>query len=438
MNASIAGLNLVIATTGLLMCLLCLAHSYLDEQMERTSRKFLIVLFTVLTGYILFNIAGQVVDDFNGPAFSLASRALLFFESITGAAATPILLAFILRSCGERRWSRSVAFSIAVALLIVYLVMLITNEFTGMFYSIDIDNVYHRGPLYPAILVPPILIMVLGLIALWRRRSNLSRSQQAAFTAYFFVPMAFMVCQMLLYGIYATILGTALGSFAMLVNLRADQRERIFKAEMENAKLKSDIMLSQLQPHFLCNTLGAIGGLCKNDPEARDAINTFSRYLRENVDAISQDTPVPFDQELEHAKTYLMLEQLRFGDDVSVVYDIGCRDFQLPTLTLQPLVENAVRHGIRGTEEGVGTVTISSQELDNRWEVSVADDGAGFDPALPPAQDGRSHIGLRNVRTRLELVCNGKLRIDSESGCGSVVTIEIPKGGVDEDIRNRR
>lgn len=429
MDASLVGLNLVIVTVGLLMCLLCLAHSYLDEQMERTSRKFLIVLFSILTGYMLFNIAGQVVDDFNGPTFSLASRALLFFESITGAAAAPILLAFILRSCGERRWGRSVAFYIAVALLIAYLVMLVVNEFSGVFYSIDIENVYHRGPLYPVILVPPILIMMMGLIAFWRRRSHLSRSQQAAFTAYFFVPMAFMVCQMLIYGIYATILGTALGAFAMLVNLRAEQRERIFKAEMENAKLKSDIMLSQLQPHFLCNTLGAIGGLCKNDPEAKEAINAFSRYLRENVDAVGQDAPVPFDQELDHAKTYLMLEQLRFGDDISVVYDIGCRDFMLPTLTLQPLVENAVRHGIRGTEEGVGTVTISSQELDSRWEVSIADDGAGFDPVIPPADDGRSHIGLRNVRTRLELVCNGKLRIDSEFGCGSLVTIEIPKGG---------
>ena len=429
MNTSILGLNLVIAAAGFLMCLLCLAQAYLDEQMERTSRKFLIVLFTVLTGYVLLNIAGQIVDDFQGPGFAVVSRVLLFFESITGAAAAPILLAFILRSCGEQHWGNSIAFHIAVALLIVYLIMLVVNEFTGVFYFIDLENVYHRGPLYPVILVPPTLIMVVGLIALWRRRSHLSQSQQAAFTAYFFVPMAFMVCQMLLYGIYAIILGTALGSFALFVNLQADQRERTFKTEMENAKLKSDIMLSQLQPHFLCNTLGAIGGLCKNEPEARDAINMFSRYLRENVDAVGQDAPVPFDQELDHTKTYLMLEQLRFGDDVSVVYDIGCRDFLLPTLTLQPLVENAVRHGIRGTEEGVGTVTISSRELDSRWEVSVADDGAGFDPAIPKVNDGRSHIGLRNVRTRLELVCNGKLRIDSEFGCGSVVTIEIPKGG---------
>ena len=429
MSPNIAALNLIIAAAGLLMCLLCLTNAYLDDQMERTSRRFLITLFTVLCVYILLNIAGQLTDSFTGPGFSMMSHISLFFESLTAAAATPILLAYALRSCGEKHWGRTAAFHIAIALLIAYLVMLVLNEFTGMFYTIDLNNKYRLGPFYPILLVAPILIMLVGLIAFWRRRAGLSRSQQTAFIAYFFVPMAFMVCQMILFGVYAIVLGTGLGAFAMFVNLQADQRERTFRAEAENAKLKSDILLSQLQPHFLCNTLGAIGGMCKTDADAKDAINMFSRYLRENVDAVGQDAPVPFEQELDHAKTYLMLEQLRFGDDLKCVYDIGCTDFQLPTLTLQPLVENAVRHGIRGTEDGTGTVTISSRELEKKWEVSVADDGAGFDPALPPSEDGRSHIGLRNVRTRLQLVSHGRLRIDSEFGCGSVVTIEIPKGG---------
>ncbi len=427
MNTSILGLNLIIAAAGLLICLLCLAQAYLDQQMERISRRFLVILFTVLSGYILFNIAGQIVDDFYGSGFAIAQRVLLFFESITAAAATPILLAFVLRSCGEKNWAHTAEFHFAIVLLIVYLIMLVVNEFSGIFYSVDSDNVYQRGPFYPAVLIPPALIMIVGLIGFYRRRDALTRSQESAFTAYFFVPMAFMICQMLLYGIYAIVLGTALGAFAMFVNLQTDQRERTFKAEAINAKLKSDILLSQLQPHFLSNTLGAIGRLCKNDTEAKDAINLFSRYLRENMDAITQDAPAPFTQELEHAKNYLTLEQLRFGDDLNAVYDIGCTDFMLPTLTLQPLVENAVRHGIRGTEDGTGTVTISSREFDEHWEVSVTDDGAGFNPLIPTADDGRTHIGLKNVRTRLEYISNGTLRIDSEFGHGSMVTIEIPK-----------
>lgn len=429
MSTNIMGINLVIVAAGLLMCLFCLAQAYLDQQMERTTRRFLVILFTVLCGYMLFDMAGQIVDDFSDSHFVALSRILSFFESFTAAAATPILLAFVLRSCGEVHWARTAAFHIALALLIVYLVMLVCNEFTGAFYYFTDENVYQRGPYYPAILVPPMLIMLVGLIAFWRRRDSLSHSQKSAFAAYLFVPLAFMVCQMLLYGVYAIILGTAIGAFAMFVNLQTGQRERAYKAEAENAKLRSDIVLSQLQPHFLCNTLGAIGALCKNDPDSRAAINMFSHYLRENMDAIGQDTPVPFEQELDHAKTYLMLEQLRFGDDIKTEFDIECEGFLLPTLTLQPLVENAVRHGIRGTEDGTGTVTISTREFPDRWEVSVADDGTGFDPTPPSIDDGRTHIGLKNVRTRLKLVSNGKLRIDSEFGCGSVVTIEIPKEG---------
>ena len=155
MDTSIEGLNLVIAASGLLMCLLCLTQAYLDEHRERTSHRNLIILFTVLVAYILFNFGGQLVDDFQGYGFSMIQRVLLFFESLTAAAATPILLVLVLRSCGEKHWGRTAEFNLTIAILIVYLVMLVVNEFTGTFYFIDLENVYHRGPLYPILLIPP-------------------------------------------------------------------------------------------------------------------------------------------------------------------------------------------------------------------------------------------------------------------------------------------
>ena len=239
-----------------------------------------------------------------------------------------------------------------------------------------------------------------------------------------------MVFQIFFYGLFATVLGTVIGALCMLIWIQADATERYYRTEVENARLKSEIMLGQLQPHFLCNTLGAIGRLCRNDPTAKDAINTFSRYLRENVDSLSQDAPTPFEREFDHARTYLELEWLRFGDDLRAAYEIECTNFLLPTLTLQPIVESAVRHGIRGTEDGTGTVTISSRELDDHWEVAVADDGAGFDPDDLP-DGGRTHVGLANVRERLRIVCNGDLVVESSPGHGSKVTIVVPKDGRD-------
>ena len=122
---------------------------------------------------------------------------------------------------------------------------------------------------------------------------------------------------------------------------------------------------------------------------------------------------------------YLDLEQIRFEDALRIEYDISCRDFRIPTLTLEPIAENAVRHGIREKADGCGNVLIATKEYEDRYEVSVRDDGPGFDPAAVPA-DG-SHVGLQNVRERLQTVCGGSLKIDSVIGSGTDVTIILPK-----------
>ena len=194
------------------------------------------------------------------------------------------------------------------------------------------------------------------------------------------------------------------------------------------AQQRIQIMLSQIQPHFLYNTLSAIQYLCDHDPKAAGTVTeNFSRYLQGNMSALKDDGEIPFKQELEHTQIYLEIEQVRYEDALRVEYDITCTDFSLPTLTLQPIVENAVRHGARG-KKGVGTVTIATREYPDRYEITVADDGPGFDPEAPVlADDGREHIGIANVRERLKQISGGALRIRSEKGKGTVVTIELPK-----------
>ena len=187
------------------------------------------------------------------------------------------------------------------------------------------------------------------------------------------------------------------------------------------------IMLSQIKPHFLYNALGAIEELCESDPQmAKAATVTFSRYLRGNMTSIEVSGSIPFEKELSHTKFYLELEQIRFEDALQVEYDISCMDFMIPTLTLEPLVENAVRHGVRGNDDGRGTVTIATREYTDRYEVSVTDDGPGFDPEGMP-DDGHSHVGLTNVRERLMQVCGGMLKITSSIGHGTTATIVLPK-----------
>ena len=187
------------------------------------------------------------------------------------------------------------------------------------------------------------------------------------------------------------------------------------------------LMLSQIKPHFLHNALTTIVDLCDIEPKkAKEATLKFSRYLRGNMDSIEQERPIPFERELEHTRLYLEIEKLRFEDALQVEYDIGCTDFNIPVLTLEPLAENAVLHGIRRNPDGRGTIRISTQEKEDHYEIAVSDNGPGFNPAHIP-EDGKPHVGISNVRERLEKVCGGHLAFLTTTGVGTTVVILIPK-----------
>lgn len=201
--------------------------------------------------------------------------------------------------------------------------------------------------------------------------------------------------------------------------------------EMEEQLRETDmsIMLSQIQPHFLYNSLSAIRELCLEDPEeAPRALEEFSAFLRGNMDSLRSKVPVPFSRELEHVKHYLHLEQIRFGDDLHVEYDIQEEDFFLPTLTIQPIVENAVKYGVGNKEEG-GTVRISTCREREKIVITVEDDGIGFDvdeiEHIPVQKDGRTHIGLSNVKHRLKKMVNGTMTIHSRRETGTIVRITL-------------
>ena len=186
------------------------------------------------------------------------------------------------------------------------------------------------------------------------------------------------------------------------------------------------LSLSQIKPHFLYNALNTIEALCSEDPAlAATAIEDFSQYLRANMEFIDQKGPIRFEKELEHTRIYLKIEKMRFEDALQIRYDVTCTDFYIPALTLEPLVENAIRHGIRKNKGGRGTVSIMTRQTADHFEVVITDDGPGFDPAKMP-DDGKLHVGIDNVRERLWRVCGGTLKIKSAPGKGTEATILLP------------
>lgn len=195
--------------------------------------------------------------------------------------------------------------------------------------------------------------------------------------------------------------------------------------ENELTQNRISIMLSQIQPHFLYNSLLGIKQLCSNNPQkASDALEHFSYYLRSNMDSLSSIRLISFEKELNHIEDYLYLEKMRFEERLKIEWKIEYTDFFLPPLTLQPIVENAVRYGITQKEDG-GTLIIESKLEDSSIIITISDNGVGFD-INETKTNKRSHIGISNVSRRIESQCGGTLSISSEIGIGTNAKIILP------------
>lgn len=208
-------------------------------------------------------------------------------------------------------------------------------------------------------------------------------------------------------------------------------KERADLAEQNvvmNKKLNASYQMmvqSQIKPHFLYNTLTTIRHLCLSQPKlAANAIGEFAAYLRGNMDALSEKELVSMQQEYQHLQHYVAIEALRFPE-IEIVYDLRALDFKLPVLTLQPLVENAIKYGVSNRSEG-GKITIKTWEDETYWYLCVHDNGIGFDPTYV-TNDGRSHIGIQNTKQRITIMCHGELHVESSREHGTNVTITLPK-----------
>ena len=229
-----------------------------------------------------------------------------------------------------------------------------------------------------------------------------------------------LICTLVAVNFYVIFEGMSL-----LLKYVNDQK-KLAKQERQLIDKELAIKMSQIQPHFLYNSLTSIHYLCDKDPKlAKKAVKWFSTYLRGNLESMSKENMVPFEQEMNHIDIYLKLEKLRFGEYLEVIYNIEEQDFMVPSLTIQPLVENAVKYGVGDKREG-GQVIIGTSSTDTHYIITIEDTGTGFD-INKEYNDGRQHVGIQNVKERLNLICNGELIIHSEIDKGTVAIIRIPK-----------
>ena len=306
---------------------------------------------------------------------------------------------------------------------VVFILIAATNSFTHIFFSV-VDGLYQRSSLFLISQCYPGIVLAICTVIILKKRMPIR--EKFALVSYCILPFVGVTLQTIFYGTNFSYIVIPISLQIIYINVHVSIGKIIAEQKSELAQARIAIMLSQIQPHFLYNSLTAIMDMCGPDSEdARDAISDFAEYLRGNLDSLRNNHLILFRDELKHLEIYLRFEKIRFEERLNVVYNIKARDFMLPALTVQPLVENAVKHGIC-KKSGGGTVTISTEESADSFIISVSDDGAGFD-TNEKRNDGRTHIGIINIRSRIKDMCGGTLEITSKIGIGTTAIIKIPK-----------
>ena len=248
--------------------------------------------------------------------------------------------------------------------------------------------------------------VVMTDLGLWRG----GLASQYVFVVFFFVSMI-------------AVLKVIPNSINTLAKAKELETEKIvLNAQLTESRVST--MMSQIRPHFIYNTLGSIEQLCNIDPrKAGELVHNFAKYLRGNFGELDNPKPILMSQEMEHVHHYISIENVRFPD-MTFSFEMNSDDFHIPALTIQPIVENAIKHGLMKLQKG-GTIRVVSYENDTHYCVLVEDDGVGFDTDV--LIDERKHVGIRNIRGRLKAMVNGTLEIESTKGVGTKVLITIPK-----------
>ena len=386
---------------------------------ERWNRRFFMSLFFTL----LLCMVDALIDllVWKDPSMAMTERICVFFEYLLIPLPMPLFTIYLLQTCGEK-WQRSNFFRAVLAAWCFLFILLGIAQFTTFLYYVTPDNKFCRGSWHPLLMVFMIMPMILNLIGVIRRRKKLPPKYCTAFIIYLLPLTITLIIHTFFFAPTLVFMGMVLSTFSMFGIILHDQIERYMRQQRKIANQRASIMVLQMRPHFIYNAMMSIYYLCAKEPKKAQQITLdFTAYLRKNFTAIASEDTVPFSDELEHTRAYLAIEQVQFEGSLLVDYDIPHKEFRVPPLTLQPIVENAVKHGM-DPERTPLCIFIRTEETDSGSEIIVEDNGVGF----VPEKDCETHTALSNIRERLSMMCGGKLTICPRVGGGTVVKVTIP------------
>ena len=329
---------------------------------------------------------------------------------------------------------------VAIPFMIITVYCVLMQFETGLTVYYDENNHRERG----ALGYLPVVIILLYLVILIQSSWVYVKDHKAILRSLFI----FITGSLFVSGVLATA-GVVnevndVAAFCVMLYLLYIMITRQANVERELLLADTQLYQRQVSPHFIYNGLGMIRSMLPGDSDAKEVLDHFTRYLRGNAELMTETGLISVAKEREILTNYYYMIEKRFEGSIVFEHEPGNLDFKLPAFTVQILVENAVNHGIRKKESGSGTVRISSYRTKHDHVIEVKDDGVGFDvDSLKELWDdrgswdfrkeqrlqestGKNHLGLINLTTRLEILCNGKLTIMSTPGEGTLARVEIP------------
>ncbi|MBQ7563375.1 MAG: histidine kinase [Lachnospiraceae bacterium] len=393
-------LNSLAFAAAILFGVFGLVLTYITRGLDRWPRRLCIAIFSSAVASAALEVLAMAVYPVSPPFY----RAIYLVDTLITPIPSLLVFAYFLDCCGED-YRKKAVMRVQWALGAVMVAAEIVGQLRG---EIDLapGGTVRAGFWLGLSLLLSLTLTAVCFVALIRRWKKLTKVQRVMF------------CVCFLTSAWIKIILVELYLMAELVRRYQEQKE-------EAVRQRTQVAVLQMRPHFIHNTLMSIYYLCARDPQkAQQVILDFSRYLQSNFTAIVREGTIPFAEELEHTRAYLAVEQARYQGQLFVEFDTPNTFFRIPALTLQPIVENAIKHGVDPDLEPL-YVTVTTEDTDRGVRITVEDTGPGY----APSDEDEPHFALDNIRERLKAICGGTLNIKPRETGGTKVTVFIPRRG---------
>lgn len=423
-------INMSIAGFISFFCLLCLVVLFMVKTISKDTKPFFGRIFVCEFFLSLLLVASYGMNGVEGKHIRFFLEVIVFFQYLFGYLMWCFLIEYFLHLLKQAGTNLKIVRVIIWTIFAIATTVLFINLFFGYYYTIDANNSYVRGQYFIIHQILGTSLSTLNLILLVIYRKKIMLRQRICLFAYVGLCLIALIAQFFFYRFPIVMVSMFISTVIAFIFMISEETYIYSQNKEELLQTHAKLILSQMHPHFLFNALTTIAVLCDEDPkEAKQATMDLSKYLRSNIDSISDSSLIPFTKEIDSIMAYLRIEKRRFKDKLDFVMDLAEKDFFIPRFLLQPLIENSVKHGIF-QKEGKGKVILSTfKDYEGLIHIIVEDDGVGFEYPIKN-DENKVSVGLNNSIKLCSSLLNGEMKINSELNKGTKIEIKFkPVGG---------